>query len=187
MCSPQWVCELLVYVELWNSFRLLLFCFVSLRFFTFLVDVFSVITSTYKVWLNRCVINMLDLYMLLCETRGVYCVRVSVPWNFFQFIWVCRFVCFCCRCVSFPHIFSYVSVCIAVWHCRRLCTYVYSHTHTYMRNVQCCCYFLTLQHSTTLDYQEWIGEWVNEWVNVYMWRKQITINTYQCVWLHTHM
>lgn len=81
---------------------------------------FSVISSTCKVWLNRCVINMLVLYMV-CAWDG----RCILPWNSIH--WVCRLLYF-----TLSHILSLsiafdlcvrCTVCICVIGIvRRLCT-----------------------------------------------------------------
>lgn len=81
---------------------------------------FSVISSTCKVWLNRCVINMLVLYMV-CVWDG----RCILPWNSIH--WVCRLLYF-----TLSHILSLsiafdlcvrCTVCICVIGIvRRLCT-----------------------------------------------------------------
>lgn len=81
---------------------------------------FSVISSTCKVWLNRCVINMLVLYMV-CVWDG----RCILPWNSIH--WVCRLLYF-----TLSHILSLsiafdlcvrCTVCVCVIGIvRRLCT-----------------------------------------------------------------
>lgn len=125
----------------------------------FLLFLFSVISSTNKVWLNRCVINMLVLYMVCAWDT------VNVFYHEIQFIWVCRLLYFASSYILSLSITLTAFVCVAV------CCYCHCAASLHMYRHTMFSFFPHCNTSTELEWDSKLKRDNRIHSSLCMWRK----------------